>query len=48
MSGGYGIDSSTRVHVCQEHVGVCGYVLLCQALNATASRGLGFSGFARY
>jgi hypothetical protein len=48
MSGGYGIDSSTRVHVCQERVGVCGYVLLCQALNATASRGLGFSGFARY
>jgi hypothetical protein len=45
MSGGDGTDSSTRVSICQECVGACGYVLPCQAINAAAFQGPSSSGF---
>jgi hypothetical protein len=39
MSGGDGMDSSTRVHVFQVRVGACGYVLSCLGLNGIIIRG---------
>jgi hypothetical protein len=48
MSGGDGMDFSTRVPICQVRVGVCGYVLSCHALNGAALQGPGRSGASRY
>jgi hypothetical protein len=39
MSYSEGIDSSTRVHVCQERLGTCGLVLPSLALNGFATPG---------
>jgi hypothetical protein len=43
MLGGDGMDSSTRVHVCQVCVGSCSHIISCQALSVAASWGLGAS-----
>jgi hypothetical protein len=44
MSGDDGMDSTTRVPICQGRVGLCGYVLSCQALNDAALQGLSCNG----
>jgi hypothetical protein len=39
-----GMNSSTRVPVCQAHVGTYGYVMSCLVVNGAASRGCRFRG----